>query len=726
MDKGGDTGREEAPSAKIDIEDMPRECHYHGPFRHQKVRNAVTSAFSMVFSRVLILLGLWLAGLLIPTQPADAQTDDSRQKKKADPNGYDIAFVIDNRDEPTTDAAKKAAEEDVKAITDMLDRHLFADHIVQLQRPSYAMICDIFGGCPEEAGRPWPWPSLISKVAHRATSRLYVYYLGPARVQGLERQFLFDRRSRAYTVGWLHKQLEKTAPKSSLVFAETSFSPLQRPCANGNPWMINATMKTAQRSYAQIMEGRGLPRGLAELSAALPAEISHCDRYEQIVDRIERPLFTKFVLKGVVQGLADQAPFGDQDGFIELGELAAYIRPNIERAVQFQWGREQHVWQIGPGSRTIARVTPRDPTFEEREKPGRKKKTITKRKDDERPKPPDKPEQHVCDIDQNSEACVLFCAENRDDFRCRFIGVCLDEPISESCPCMVGDPRPGCRTEGSWCHWSEEALGPVTEAVATTIGATSTDACQWATRDERNIVVSVLWELFAPIGWRLVRPLVRRTTACALNCQGRARPITASIDDAEAFRSGGALAASVDRVASDDVPPPIRSGLLSRRPFTDEVCSSDLPPYIGLPRWMPGTLVISETLRSILGCQPKRLFVFGMPPPVTLVEAPQPPLPPPPPPGPIAMPPPIDMPPIRFDQTVSRVRWLQSALTIGNYNPGPIDGTMGKRTAEAIDLWRHNKGLDNLGSDLGEAEFRLIMTEYGEMFDQVHPSAPLY
>jgi hypothetical protein len=82
------------------------------------------------------------------------------------------------------------------------------------------------------------------------------------------------------------------------------------------------------------------------------------------------------------------------------------------------------------------------------------------------------------------------------------------------------------------------------------------------------------------------------------------------------------------------------------------------------------------------------------------------------------------MPPFR--PTVGQTRWLQSALTLGNHDPGPIDGVIGHQTETAIQSWRRERGAGTLIGDLTRTEFIEIVTEFGDLFDQVQPGAPIY
>jgi peptidoglycan hydrolase-like protein with peptidoglycan-binding domain len=37
---------------------------------------------------------------------------------------------------------------------------------------------------------------------------------------------------------------------------------------------------------------------------------------------------------------------------------------------------------------------------------------------------------------------------------------------------------------------------------------------------------------------------------------------------------------------------------------------------------------------------------------------------------------------------VSQIRWMQAALTFNNFDPGPVDGVLGRETRDAIRRWR--------------------------------------
>ncbi|MGI9502640.1 MAG: peptidoglycan-binding domain-containing protein, partial [Geminicoccaceae bacterium] len=205
-------------------------------------------------------------------------------------------------------------------------------------------------------------------------------------------------------------------------------------------------------------------------------------------------------------------------------------------------------------------------------------------------------------------------------------------------------------------------------------------------------------------------------------------------------------------------------------PFKREICDqmhAPLPPYIGLPRWMPGTLIISESLRLGYGCPPPASPPSLPMPLVHVLETPAEPDPA----GPSddlrinaltadgrlarwsSLAADVDLPPAAealepagvepateradesreadgeqpdeetFFKTVSRIRWLQSALTLENYHPGPIDGVMGEKTMEAVRAWRRdNDQADPLG-DLTEKEFWDIIETFVSRFGQLREPA---
>ncbi len=746
MDKDRHTGHGEWPFCRTDSEVMPDIQHQHGLLWHQGVPKA-----KGFLTWVCMILMLVLP--IIPGLPGLALADSTpvrgygEARGQTDPNGYDIAFIIDNREI----AGSRSALEDVKALSDLLDRHMLADHIVRLERPSFQVICDIFGGCPSEAGHVWP--SLIAQITDRDQSRLFVYYLGPARIEGLERQWLFrddtgktSKRTSAYAVGWLHKQMEKTGPKSALLMMETSFAPRPLPCISENPLLIDATMKTVRRNYAALMRGSTLPEGFAELSATWPVQAPHCDRFELTSEGTERPLFTKYVLKGIVEGEADKDPFGNENGIVTLGELADYANDRIERAVQFQWGRQQAVWKVGPQSRSLARVEPRDPVQEVMTIDRPAKKVETSKTYCERN--PRAAGCHVCERNPTSGACRTFCQQQPDSFHCAV--TCTDREISDACPCTADDPRAGCAI--GWCQWSAEELGPSAVGLLDVLGIQRRTACARAGKEARNAEPNVFWQIFTPIIWRLARPYVEPWVACTLRCEGAPPPAQKrGVDPGskepkelpKTEKSGQARTVLTTSVQTAGVER--SSAAQPRTAFHLEICDEfhdPLPPYIGIPRWMPGTLMISETLRSDWGCEPMVIkstgglkrrphFTGGMPPPVWTY------------PQRFAMPPPVPVPPLvvfgmpppvtlepgtipHFKPSVSQIRWLQSALTLRNFSPGPLDGTIGPETRAAIERWRRAKSAGNVIGRLTKAEFEEIVIEFGNLFDQVHPNAPLY
>ncbi len=738
-----------------DDDDQHAACRRHNVLTPRCCR-ALIRFQAVLFALTLMAAGPALGDSTAPQEPIV-------YKNIAGDNGYDIGIIIDNRDNADTFAAQR----DVDAIEAMMRQHMLAEHIVTLAQPSLDIICDIFGGCPHEARHLWP--PLLAQVVHRQKSRLYVYYLGPGRIEGVQRQLLFrtndrtkSRPNQPYAVGWLHKQLEKTLPKSSLVLMETSFAPRALPCASEDPQLINGTLETVHRNYVGLMRGRTLPSGMAELSATQPGLATHCDRFELTADGVERPIFTKFLLKGIVDGEADQDPFGDENGKIDLGELADYVKDRIERAIQFEWGRSQMVWQIGSYGFRLANVRASNPVQVLAEPTEAVPQSATPSNDTETDpswceRNPHDEACHRCDQDPTGRACQTYCDLHPEQFLCT--EVCVDQAISEACPCTVDDPRADCAR--SWCQWSANELGTGVSSTFELLGFDRREACDWVRRDASES--SWFLQVLSPIGIKLFWARIEETTTCSLNCdspppqaeqpqparQQPAQPDTTSPPEPEAVTA-------IEPVEHEPPPPepteqPRRKKeetplvIEERTALHNEICDDldePVPPYISLPRWMPGTLIISEALRLSWGCVPPvvdaakenvkrfphieekpplpvwRQRPFATPPPTTL-------------PVPIAMPPPVALPPIdrsrQFKPSVSQVRWLQSALTIMDFDPGPIDGHIGEKTKEALERWREAYPVvGNVTGDLNKDEFDLIIKQYGERFDRVLPSASIY
>ena len=74
--------------------------------------------------------------------------------------------------------------------------------------------------------------------------------------------------------------------------------------------------------------------------------------------------------------------------------------------------------------------------------------------------------------------------------------------------------------------------------------------------------------------------------------------------------------------------------------------------------------------------------------------------------------------------STSEVRWLQSALTVDNRNPGPIDGRIGPLTQRALNAWQadNNRPVTPLppdGMSIPKSDFQEIIRVFSERFGQV-------
>ena len=292
---------------------------------------------------------------------------------------FDVAIIIENRILPdgrvakgTSEAQRKHAERiaehtktsakaEIDLLFEMLDRQMFFEHIIRLERPTIEVICDIFG-CEDDVQPPNVFPPLVWQITRKDEARLFVYYIGDGRVEGLERQLLFHRDEKApdhdvepYSVEWLHKMLALAGAEETLVMLDTGFAPRSLPCANEDPLLITETLVRIRRNYQRIARDHWNKTNSLELSATTPVQPPHCDRFDEVLLKIQEPLFTKFLLKGIVDGEADE----DGDDLIDLGELAGYLDSRIKHGARFQWGRLQNVRAVGSPSENLASVLTR-------------------------------------------------------------------------------------------------------------------------------------------------------------------------------------------------------------------------------------------------------------------------------------------------------------------------------------------------------------------------------
>ena len=128
--------------------------------------------------------------------------------------------------------------------------------------------------------------------------------------------------------------------------------------------------------------------------------------------------------------------------------------------------------------------------------------------------------------------------------------------------------------------------------------------CGWAT-EPAEPELGPFAQIFTPIAWRLGRPLVQDALSCVLDCRGLApAAMTTPAPAIDAEMAGPRL----PQPGPDPMEPPQPAvDPRSLGPLQREICDrlrEPLPSYIGLPRWMPGTLIISEALRSHYDCPP--------------------------------------------------------------------------------------------------------------------------
>lgn len=768
------------------------------------IRLSISSSSGEVSWRARSNAGLGLAGrylaiLLVslisalwpgPVQAqADGATDDS---------SFDIGIIIDNR----LDTKSEAARANIDALFKMFDQQMHIEHIMLFERPTIEVVCDIFG-CPEEIEPFNPHPSMIWQITREEKTRLVVYYIGDGRVEGLERQLLFSRTDRkvagdvvAFPVEWLHGSLERAEPDLAVLLLDTSFAPRPLPCASEDPRLIDDALLGVRRNYQQIARDHWNRTDGLELSATTPVQPPHCDRFDQVLEGIDEPLFTKFFLKGIVEAEADQGPFGDDDGRIDLGELKDYLDDRIKRAARFQWGRLQNVRAFGPRSRVLAVVDRRDLSKDNAAVIARRDRHPDPSADDDqgnaapgasgdqeggggatdiKPKTPDarcredpsRDDCHPCVLDPDGTDCAERCQEDQDSSLCAKYLISSAEitrsPAGVSGAIFAADMR------STACRWMADNISPYASVLVQRVKGDTAPACAWA-RDRTPVELGPIGQIFTPIAWRLGRSSAQDAAFCLLDCDGS--PSTT------------APAPALDDQQTDDdgfVTPDDRArDIASRSAFNLFICDvlhAPVPSYIGLSRWMPGPLIVSEGLRAYLGCPPlvtgrlqpqscgpempkieivqclpETVFAHRLDPlladwlnrsldldltiagfdtsdlhvdrvdfsspryDICMLDKPRP--------QPRPLEDPLPIPGIALSE--GKVRWLQIALTVDNRAPGPIDGDIGAKTMRAIQSWRRDNSPDSQTGDITEDEFQAIIKAFGERFDQIHGRVPSF
>ncbi|MEM8951541.1 MAG: hypothetical protein AAGC99_19675 [Pseudomonadota bacterium] len=778
---------------------------------------------------------------------------------------------------------------------------MLIEHIMVFERPTIEVICDIFG-CPEDTD---PFPPLIWQITQEEESRLFVYYIGDGRIEGLERQLLFKRQDNSaagdvepLSVEWLHFMLEDARPSSAVLMLDTSFSPRPLPCADEDPGLIDDALLSVRSVYRNVMRAHWNRSDVLELSATTPVQPPHCDRFDQVLDDLQQPLFTKFLLKAIVEGEADKEPFGDDDRLIDLGELEAYLDDHIKRAARFQWGRLQNVLAVGSRSKVLASLDGRKLSDQNEDVVARRNRPPGQ-EDGEgtstalsvlAPETGDGRQDQTGDGQTGGAGQIAGSGQSVDDDQRAAVDqhvavdrhVAVDQQVTVGGQSKTADEAPtsACPEEGgvglctpdlsttteagvdngqgstrddvtatggvtvrpvqdetsersAVCAWVAGNVAPYAVSVVQSVRGDTDTSCNWAL-DRSEIELGPFAKIFTPIAWRLGRETVQDALSCLLDCGGP----TATLQNA----AGGnrdtpfetestkpteapAVVEPVESPFEQSAAPQPVSGGEKREPpvdprsmsaFNREICDQleePLPPYIGLPRWMPGTLIISEALRARYGCAPPPAPAELPTPIAVMIEPPEdletpaieeaPALatadrrlsrwPPstttevrpeadvteaqprgasgtPDVPGnpnvsgdldasgdsdvldspdasgdpdvsgapntsladatPTDGRPPAERPESLadetasdekpFDQTkISRVRWLQSALTVDNRHPGPIDGIIGRKTEAAIRSWRQDNERESRTGPLTEPEFKEIIRQFGERFGQI-------
>ncbi len=239
----------------------------------------------------------------------------------------DIAVVIGNRDyqDPIPDVAYAHQDADAftKYLTDVAG--VRPGNIIQLRDASLGALVGVFGTRTNHRGQLFNWV--------RRRSDVVVYYSG----HGVPGQH--DRRGyllpvdaapdlaelQGYAIDLLYGNLGKLSVASVTVFLDACFS------GESPQGMI---IDAASPFGVRVAVPEAAPRVTA-VTAAGAGELASWDT------TAGHGLFTAHLLHGLY-GTADEAPWGNGDGAVALGELSAYLEDEMSYCARRHFNRQQH------------------------------------------------------------------------------------------------------------------------------------------------------------------------------------------------------------------------------------------------------------------------------------------------------------------------------------------------------------------------------------------------
>jgi len=249
---------------------------------------------------------------------------------KAAPRVDDIAVIIGNadysrlgRDIPDVVPAYADAEGFRRYALDGLG--VREGNIIFLRDATGAQMTRVFGSENNHKGQLFDW-------VRPGRSRVYVYYAGhgaPAGDDGSAYLVPVDADAarvqlNGYPLGLLYRNLGKIPAVSVTVILEACFSGVSQ----------GGAVVSRASNIVVTPKAPPVPTGVTVISAGAFNQIASWEMDSS------HGLFTKYFLKAM-SGEADQPPFGNRDGSVDVEELRAYLHESVTYAARRYYGRDQ-------------------------------------------------------------------------------------------------------------------------------------------------------------------------------------------------------------------------------------------------------------------------------------------------------------------------------------------------------------------------------------------------
>ncbi len=200
-------------------------------------------------------------------------------------------------------------------------------NIIDLRDATSAQITSVFGSKTNYKGQLFDW-------VKPNKSKVFVYYVGhgaPSSTDGVAYLVPVDADAarielNGYPLSTLYNNLSQLSAQNVTVLVEACFS--------GNS-QEGSVISNASPVYLKAQDTK-IPNNITVITAGSPNQVASWED-----DKINS-LFTKYYLRGQ-SGEADQAPYGNQDGRVELAEIERYLEDTMTYFARRYYGRSQNV-----------------------------------------------------------------------------------------------------------------------------------------------------------------------------------------------------------------------------------------------------------------------------------------------------------------------------------------------------------------------------------------------